>query len=185
MFHRFPLPRLLLAACLALSAFAATAAPPSDADIERLLTASRAQGMLDAILPQMEAMQSQQFERITAGKDLSAEQKAEIERLHARTSDILRRSLSWEEMRPLYIDVYKKTFTREDVRAMAKFYESPAGKSLLDKTPALMQNLMGAVQQKVLPLLEQLKTELDTVAVEPVKAPEVTPPQARRKKKKK
>ena len=68
---------------------------------------------------------------------------------------------------------------------MAKFYESPAGKSLLDKTPLLMQNLMGAVQQKVLPLLEELKTELDTVAVEPVKAPEVTPPQARRKKKKK
>ena len=178
------IPRLLLAACLALSTFAAAAAPPSDADIERLLVASRAQGMLDAILPQMEAMQSQQFEQITAGKDLSAGQKAEIERLHARTSDILRRSLSWEEMRPLYIDVYKKTFSREDVRAMAKFYESPAGKSLLDKTPALMQNLMGAVQQKVLPLLEELKTELDTVAVEPVKAPEVSPPQARRKKKK-
>ena len=180
--HLFP--RLLLSACLALSAFTAAAAPPSDADIERLLTASRAQSMLDAILPQMEAMQRQQFEQITAGKDLSAEQKAEIERLHVRTSDILRRSLSWEEMRPLYVDVYKKTFSREDVRAMARFYESPAGKSLLDKTPALMQNLMGAVQQKVLPLLEELKTELDTVAVEPVKAPEVTPPQARRKKKK-
>ena len=175
---------LLLAAGLVLCTSAAAATPPSDADIERLLTASRAQNMLDAILPQMEAMQRQQFDRITAGKDLSAEQKAEIERLHARTSDILRRSLSWEEMRPLYIDVYKKTFTREDVRAMAKFYESPAGKSLLDKTPALMQNLMGAVQQKVLPLLEELKTELDTVAVEPVKAPEVSPPQARRKKKK-
>ncbi len=183
-FRSLLLPRLLLTACLALSAFAAAAAPPSDQDIERLLTASRAQGMLDAILPQMEAMQRQQFEQITAGKNLNAEQKAEIERLHVRTSDILRRSLSWEEMRPLYIDVYKKTFSREDVRAMAKFYESPAGKSLLDKTPALMQNLMGAVQQKVLPLLEELKTELDTVAVEPVKAPAVTPPQARRKKKK-
>ena len=169
---------LLLAAGLVLCTSAAAATPPSDADIERLLTASRAQSMLDAILPQMEAMQRQQFDQITAGKDLSSEQKAEIERLHARTSDILRRSLSWEEMRPLYIDVYKKTFSREDVRAMAKFYESPAGKSLLDKTPALMQNLMGAVQQKVLPLLEELKTELDTVSEVP--APEVSPPQQRR-----
>lgn len=173
-----PFRSLLLVACLVLSTSAAAATPPSDADIERLLTASRAQNMLDAILPQMEAMQRQQFDQITAGKDLSSEQKAEIERLHARTSDILRRSLSWEEMRPLYIDVYKKTFTREDVRAMARFYESPAGKSLLDKTPALMQNLMGAVQQKVLPLLEELKTELDTVSEVP--APEVSPPQQRR-----
>ena len=154
---------LLLAAGLVLCTSAAAATPPSDADIERLLTASRAQSMLDAILPQMEAMQRQQFDRITAGKDLSAEQKAEIERLHARTSDILRRSLSWEEMRPLYIDVYKKTFSREDVRAMAKFYESPAGKSLLDKTPALMQNLMVAIQQKMTPLMADLQKDLEKI----------------------
>jgi hypothetical protein len=55
------LPRLLIAVWLMLSATTALAAPPSDADIERLLKASRAESMLSAILPQMEEMQRQQF----------------------------------------------------------------------------------------------------------------------------
>lgn len=167
--------RLLAGGCLALCAAAALAAPPTDADIERLLEASRAESMLNAILPQMEQMQRQQFEQITSGKDLSAEQKAEVERIQARTNQIVRKALSWDEMRPLYIDVYKRTFSREDVKAMAKFYESPAGKNLLDKTPALMQNLMGAIQQKIVPMMEELQTELKESTKQPP-ASEVAPP---------
>jgi hypothetical protein len=162
--------RWLAAACLALCTASALAAPPSDADIERLLKASRAESMLNAILPQMEAMQRQQFEQLTAGKPLSAEQKADVDRIQSRTNAIVRESLAWEQMRPVYIDVYKKTFTSEEVKAMAKFYESPAGKSLLDKTPLLMQNLMQAIQQKMIPMLEALQTELKTVAEEEAKA---------------
>ncbi len=175
-------PRLLAAACLALCAATALAAPPTDADIERLLKASRAESMLNAILPQMEEMQRQQFEQITSGKDLSAEQKAEVERIQSRTNQIVRKALSWNEMRPLYIDVYKQTFSSEDVKAMAKFYESPAGKNLLDKTPALMQNLMGAIQKKIIPMMEELQTELKESTKEETPAPEVTPPAKKKKK---
>ena len=164
------LPRLFASACLTLFAASAIAAPPSDADIERLLKASRAESMLGAILPQMEAMQQQQFQQLTAGKDLTAEQKAEVERIQSRTNEIVRKSLAWEEMRPLYVDVYRKTFTSEEVKAIAKFYESTAGKNLLDKTPALMQNLMLAIQQKIVPMLDELQTELKTVAEEEAKA---------------
>ena len=162
--------RLLAGACLALCAATAFAAPPSDADIERLLKASRAESMLNAILPQMETLQRQQFEQLTAGKPLSAEQKAEVDRIQSRTNEIVRTSLAWEQMRPLYIEVYKKTFTSDEVKAMAKFYESPAGKSLLEKTPILMQNLMLAIQQKMIPMLEALQAELKTVAEEEAKA---------------
>jgi uncharacterized protein len=173
--------RLLVAACLALCSATAFAAPPTDADIERLLKASRAESMLSAILPQMEEMQRQQFEQITAGKELTAEQKAEVDRIQARTNEIVRKTLAWDQMRPLYVDVYKKTFTAEDVKAIAKFYESAAGRSLLDKTPALMQNLMGAIQQKIIPMVEELQAELKESTKE-MPAPEVTPPAKKKKK---
>ena len=155
--------RLLVAACLALCSATAFAAPPTDADIERLLKASRAESMLSAILPQMEEMQRQQFEQITAGKELTAEQKAEVDRIQARTNEIVRKTLAWDQMRPLYVDVYKKTFTADDVKAIAKFYESAAGRSLLDKTPALMQNLMVAIQQKMTPLMADLQKDLEKI----------------------
>ena len=124
-------------------------------------------------------MQQQQFQQLTAGKDLTAEQKAEVERIQSRTNEIVRKSLAWEEMRPLYVDVYRKTFTSEEVKAIAKFYESPAGKNLLDKTPALMQNLMLAIQQKIVPMLNELQAELKTVAEEEAKA---APAPAKKKK---
>lgn len=163
------LPKLLLAAGLLVSALAAQAAPPSDADIERLLKASRAQSMLAAIGPQMEALQQQQFQQLTADRTLSAEQQAEVTRIRARSSEVMRQSLSWEQMRPVYLEVYRETFTSEEVKAMAKFYESRTGKAMLDKTPALMQNLMAAMQKKVIPMLDALKTELDGVSTEATK----------------
>jgi len=164
--HSRPRVWLTLMACLLLAS-GAQAAPPSDAEIERLLKASRAQGMLDAIGPQVEAMQRQQFERLV-GDDakLSPEQRAEAKRLQSRSSQIMRQSLSWEQMRPLYMDVYRKTFTGEEVKAMTRFYESPTGKAMLDKTPLLMQNLMAAMQQKVMPMIDALEKELDVVSAE-------------------
>lgn len=171
----------VIAACLALCAATTTfAATPSDADIERLLKASRAETMLNAILPQMETMQRQQFEQLTAGKELTAEQKAEAERIQAHNNEVMRKALAWEQMRPLYVDVYKQTFTSEDVKAIAKFYESKAGRSLLDKTPMLTQNLMVAIQQKMVPVLEELRTGLKEVAEEEAKAP-VKPVKKRKK----
>ena len=177
-----PLTRLLAAALLALCTATALAAPPSDADIERLLKASRAESMLIAIQPQMEEMQRQQFQQSIAGKTLTAEQKADVDRIQARTSEIVRKTLSWQEMRPLYIEVYKQTFSSQDVKAIAKFYESQAGRSLLDKTPALMQNLMAAIQQKTIPMMEALQAELQE-STKPMPAPAVTPPAKRKKKK--
>lgn len=161
--------RLALAAPLLLLAGAAWAAPPSDTDVERLLKASRARNMLDAVLPQMEAMQRQQFEQFTSDRGLTPGEQSEAARIHARTTQIMRESLGWEQMRPLYIDAYQQTFTSQEVKALTRFYESPAGKSLLDKTPMLMQNLMLAMQQKVKPMLDALKTELDTVGQDPGK----------------
>ena len=87
--------RLFASACLALFATSAFAAPPSDADIERLLKASRAESMLGAILPQMEAMQQQQFQQLTAGKDLTAEQKAEVGRAQCREREVVRVAAVW------------------------------------------------------------------------------------------
>ncbi len=169
-----PLRRWAVRAGLAL-AFAAVAPAvlaqaPSDADVNRLLAASRAQNMLDSMLPQIEAMQQQQFAQLTAERPLSDAQRAQLERIQARTRETLRKALSWSEMRPMYLDLYKRSFSREDVIAMAEFYESPAGQSLLDKTPALMQNLMVAIQQKMVPLFADLQKDLEQIVNEPAPA---------------
>ncbi|GAB2499838.1 DUF2059 domain-containing protein [Pseudoxanthomonas sangjuensis] len=172
--------RFLVPVLYVVLALPAIAAEPSEADIERLLRATRAESMLVAIQPQIETVQRQQFEQITAGKELSEAQKAEVADIQARTSEIVRKTLAWEEMKPLYIEVYRRNFDRDDVRAIAKFYESKAGQRMLDRNPVLMQELMAAIQQKMLPMLQQMETELKAASVERIEAPPVSPPQKRR-----
>ncbi|MBB5858676.1 hypothetical protein XarbCFBP8138_14960 [Xanthomonas arboricola] len=164
--------RLIVLAALALATPAAFAQAPSDADINRLLAASRAQTMLDTMLPQIEAMQQQQFAQLTAQRQLDAAQQAQLQRIQERTRQTVRKALSWSELRPMYVDIYKRSFSREDVLAMAEFYESSAGQSLLDKTPALTQNLMGAIQQKMLPLFADLQKDLEKIVNTPAAAPQ-------------
>ncbi|WP_416055916.1 DUF2059 domain-containing protein [Stenotrophomonas maltophilia] len=161
--------RAVLLLTLAVASAPAVAAPPSDSDINRLLAASRAQSMLDAALPQIEAMQRQQFQQATAQRQLTPQQQEQLQRIQERTNQTLRQALSWQQLRPMYVDLYKKTFSKEDVLAMAEFYESSAGQSLLDKTPALMQNVMVAIQARMQPLIADLQKDLEAIVNEPEK----------------
>ena len=95
--HPFIRALLVLALALAGPAFAAE---PSDTDIDRLLKASRAESLLAGMIPQMEAVQQQEFDKHFAGKEMTEEQKAEVARIQAKTREIVRKALSWEEMRP-------------------------------------------------------------------------------------
>jgi hypothetical protein len=174
-------PVLLLMSLMAAIAAPALAREPTDEEIERLLTASRAQSMLAAIQPQVEAMQREQFAQLTQGKTLTPQQQAEIQQIQVKTANIVRQSLAWDAMRPVYLDVYRKTFDDDDVKSMTKFYESKAGQHLLDRTPVMMQTLMVAIQQKMIPQLEALQAEVKTVSAEPIPAPPVSPPEERRK----
>lgn len=163
-----PLARLGLVLVLGLAAAApALATPPSDADINRLLAASRAQSLLDGMLPQLETMQRQQFEQIARERQFDAQQTDQMNRMEQRTTATMRKALSWQQLRPMYLDLYKKSFSKEDVLAMAEFYESPAGQSLLDKTPLLMQNVMVAIQERLKPLLADLEKDMQAIANEP------------------
>jgi len=170
---RRALTRVGLVLALGLASIApALAAPPSDADINRLLAASRAQTMLDSMLPQIEAMQRQQFQQVAQQRQLDAQQQEQMKRMEARTTQTIRQALSWQQLRPMYVDLYKKSFSKEDVLAMAEFYESSAGQSLLDKTPALMQNVMVAIQEKMQPLFVDLQKDLEAIMNEaPAPAP--------------
>jgi hypothetical protein len=166
--------KVLLVLCLAATPtvlLAQSPAPaPSEADVNRLLAASRAQTLIDGMRPQIDALQQQQFAQLAAQRDLSDAQKARLERIQQRSLETVHKAMAWSQLRPMYVQIYQRTFSRADVIAMAEFYESAAGQSLLDKTPALMQNLMAALQQQMLPLFSELERDVQQIVDEPAPA---------------
>lgn len=151
---------VLLAALSALASPFARAQGADDARIDRLLEVMRARETVDAMFPQIEASQRQMMAQLTAGQSLDEAQQARIESILARSDQRLRDTLAWDNMAPLYRDIYRQTFNDEDIDAMLAFYGSPSGQRLLDKMPLLMQNSMTAVQQLVVPMLQQLEQDI-------------------------
>ena len=157
-----PLYRLLLLTTTLLPALA-LAAPASDAEINRLLSASRAQAMLTTLLPQMEANQKQQFEQVLQHPGLSAAQKQQVQALFERTRQTMQQQLAWSQLRPVYLAQYRQHFSREDILAMAEFYESDAGQRMLDKTPELMAGTSAGIEGHLAPHMQQLQRELEGI----------------------
>lgn len=146
---------------------AALAAPPNDAQVARLLEVMRARQTVDALLPQIEASQKQMVEQMMAGRELSADERARLDRMIARSSAQMRKTLAWDKLEPVYRDIYRNTFSAEDTDALIAFYGSAAGQRLLEKMPALMQNTMTAMQKLVVPMMQELQKDIEAEAGPP------------------
>jgi len=138
----------------------AAAAPPSDAQIDQLLEVTRSKATLDAMLPQVEASQQQLIQQMLAGQKLDAKQQALVEKIATRSGTLTREALAWDKMLPVYRQLYGEAFTAEDIQALIDFYRTPAGQRLLDKMPQLMQKTMVAMQQIIVPMMQQLQQEI-------------------------
>ncbi len=160
MSHRILLLALLLFAPFAPAPAHAADAVPDDARLDRLLEVTRARAMLEDMLPQIEASQRQMVAQMTAGQELDAEQQARLEAIVSRSNAAVRQALSWENLGQVYRDIYRRTFDAQDIDAIIAFYETPAGQRMLDKMPALMQHTMEAMQQLMVPVLEQMQDEI-------------------------
>ena len=62
-------------------------------------------------------------------------------------------------MKDDYIDIYVKTYTESEIRAILEFYKSPAGKKFIEKMPELMQQSM-AISQKNMPTIMNKVTKI-------------------------
>ncbi|MFD0739846.1 DUF2059 domain-containing protein [Lysobacter koreensis] len=158
---------LALAALLLLAAPFAAAAPPTDTQVDQLLEVMRARKTVEAMVPQVQAMQQQMVEQVTAGQQLTPEQKQKLDGIVYKSNAQLLGMVSWNNMQPLYREIYRQTFSGEDMDAMIGFYGSPAGQNLLDKMPQLMQNTMSAMQRVMVPLLQQMQKDIQAEATKP------------------
>lgn len=148
--------RFLLALCLSLCAIApAQAAPPTDAQIDRMLETMDMRRTMDEMFVQIESM-GDNMGRQMLGEDATPEQRASLEKAIARQRASMRRILSWDALGPIYRKIYARLFTGEEVDAMIAFYGSDTGRSILRKMPQAMQLSMEEMQ----PIMETMIAEM-------------------------
>lgn len=154
------LKRFVLGTMLALVAPLALATPPSEAQADRLLEILRARAMIEQMLSQMEAEQERAFDQQMADYPIDDEQRARLERIADKGNQAVKRALAWENLKPIYHEIYRSTFNAEETQALIDLYSSPAGQMILDRMPQLMQKSMSVVQQMLFPVIQEMQDAL-------------------------
>lgn len=135
----------------------AAESPPSAASISQLLQVTQAHKLLDSTMARMDGMMRPSVAQAADGKPLDAGEQKIIDAQIGKMDDLMKREMSWNSMQPMYVDLYSKTFSQQDIDGMLAFYRSPAGQSMVAKMPALMAQLMQALQAKMGALMPQIQ----------------------------
>lgn len=111
-----------------------------EAKIERLLVLMKVDAMMDQMYNQMMNMAQ-------APSGATPEQRAKQKEIQGKILDILKGNMA--KMRPEYVKIYGETFSDEEINGMLAFYNSPAGRAMIEKTPILMPKIMAVVQARM------------------------------------
>jgi uncharacterized protein len=128
-----------------------------DTKIERLLDLTNASRVIDQVFTQMKSMNASQ---IPPGS--TPEQKAKAQEVHGKIMDLVKSRIGWDKLRPHYLKMYSETFSEEEIDGLLTFYESPAGKAMIEKMPVVMSKTMAMVRE----LMGDLMPEIQRIAKE-------------------
>jgi uncharacterized protein len=138
------------------------------AAVQELLKVTRADQLLTQSLSPIEAKQQELIAKLTEGKDPESA-KAITDRVLKACNEVVISKLSWTSMETHYIGIYMQVFTEEEVRGMTAFYQSPLGQKVMDKTPALMAEIMQMTAQKTGDVMPEIEAVSQKAAEEVTK----------------
>ena len=133
------------------------------AKVDQLFVLTKVDDMMTQMISQMSAAMKRSADEQARKQQLTPEQQLDVDRFTVKVDGILKQSLSMENLKPVFLKVYMDTYTEEELDGIIAFYQSPAGKAFLAKTPQLMQRSIQLMQQQVVevqPRIEQAQKEL-------------------------
>jgi hypothetical protein len=151
-----PMKKILASFTLVVCAFSALAAEPTDASVDKLLTLTKAESLMESIHGNVEQNMHQGMKQATAGKKLTEEQTRFLDNAQKKFADSMRQELTWASLKPTYIKIYKETFDQEEIDGLTAFYSTKVGQSYINKMPVAMQKTMAAVQQRMAPIMTKM-----------------------------
>jgi len=134
--------------------------------VKQLLDVTQVHKLLDSTMSQMDAFMNQTMHQITQGQQVTPEIQKQIDKSRADLQAMLREILDWNKLEPMYVRVYQKSFTQQEVDQLIAMYQTPAGQALLNKMPLVMQNTMAEMQQLIQPVMQRMQQSQQQIAAQ-------------------
>jgi hypothetical protein len=125
---------------------AANNSPPSDESIRELLDLTDARKLVDAAKAQVNTMVTASMQEAAQGKSFTPEQQATVEKMHSEMMQAVDQMLNWEALLPMYIRIYRQSFTQDELDGITAFYKTATGQAMIKP----MQQKIQQIQQQTL-----------------------------------
>jgi hypothetical protein len=140
-------------------------APASEASVRELIEITQAKKMMDRMMVQTTAMLKAQIRQSLPENQYSPEQQEILNQLQDKITAAVMEDMRWDSVEPMFIDIYRKSFSQSDMDEMIAFYRSKAGQHMISRMPLVMQNTMQAMQVRMAQLMPKLeKIQNDAIA---------------------
>ena len=90
----------------------------SEASIRELLVLTDSESMIDNLWAQVEAMMESASKQALAGRPVTEAQQVSLDDMHMEMLALLREELSWPVYEPMMIDIFRSTFTEEELQGI-------------------------------------------------------------------
>lgn len=144
------LKKLFLLLILTITFIMSTIAQDKITDIKYLLKLVNSEQVSDAMINSMiPVLKQQASEKI---QENSAKEKFNslMDTLIIEVKELSNKLVNVE-----LVNIYGKHFTHEEIKDLIKFYKSPTGKKLLEKSPEITKELMNSMMTKHMPEFQE------------------------------
>ena len=160
---------LILCASLVYAADNPAASPstaPTEASIKQLLEVAQSHKLVDSVMAQMDNLLQQTIAQATKGQPIPDKVQKDIDQRRSELLALMKDLLDWKKLEPMYVRIYQKTFSQQEVDGMITFYKTPAGQAVIRKMPAAMQNSIDEMQQMMGPVMQRMQQMQHDVVAE-------------------
>lgn len=167
---------------LAVLLFALPLSVPGHADdaskrakIEELFTILHVDQVSSQILSnlnrQMQGLSQHQF-----GPTPTPDQQKQFDEFQIKVSGLVQQTVGWKVLEPDFLKIYSDAYTEPEIDSFLAFYKSPAGKTMLAKSPDLATKSMGITQQHMATIEPQLREMVTDFVKQTAPAARTAPP---------
>ena len=133
--------------------------PKRSAAAEELLKAMHS----EETMAKMMANQKENVKKMTASfmpKDLSPENLKRAEDLESTALDTIFQQMTWDSVKPDFIQIYSEVFTEKELKDLAAFYNTPIGQKFIEKMPDLQSKTIEIMQKRMTTLMPAIRAAL-------------------------
>ncbi len=148
------------------------------AKIDEMFTVLKMDRTMKQLMNQGFNQSQQMVKSLTGNQPLSAADQKLVDDYLTKSTTLITESLSWDKLKPAYIDLYAAAYSEQEVDGIIAFYKSPIGQSVLTKGPELISKssqIVGARVQELQPHMRELMTNFKN-DITAAHADKTTPP---------